>query len=154
MATDRSIRVEQAIAAPVEAVWARVSDHEATPTWIDKVARVRIVEPGADTRGGLGAVREVTFKPRLWTTIRERITEFRAPERFHYVLFAGMAGLLQHEGRVIVEPDGAGSRLRWEVDFRFRSLHWFRPFVPMFIRQFEGVLRDGVAELARQLATA
>jgi hypothetical protein len=69
----------------------------------------------------------------------------------HYVVFAGMPGLLAHEGRMIVEPSGAGTKLRWEVDFRFRSLHWFRMIVPSFIRQFEAVLQGGVTELKRQL---
>jgi len=151
MAIERTIRVATSIAAPADTVWARVSDHEATPSWIAEVERVRITEPGATVRGGLGAVREVAFKPRLWSTIRERIVEHRAPERFHYVLFAGMPGLLAHEGRVIVEPDRNGARLRWEVDFRFRSAHWFRPFVPSFVRQFEGVLQGGLHELKRQL---
>lgn len=96
-------------------------------------------------------MREVAFKLAMWTTILERIVEHRPPERFHYVLFAGMPGLLAHEGRVIVEPAGACAKLRWEVDFRFRSLHWFRPFVPAFVRQFEGVLQGGLVELKRQL---
>jgi len=151
MAIERQIRVEAIIGASVDAVWARVSDHEATPSWISEVKQVRITEPGRDTRGGLGAVRQVAFKPRLWTTVRERIIEHRPRERFHYVVFAGMPGLLAHEGRVIVEPSGAGTKLRWEVDFRFRSLHWFRMIVPSFIRQFEAVLQGGVTELKRQL---
>jgi uncharacterized protein YndB with AHSA1/START domain len=151
MAIEPKIRVETRIAAPVDAVWARVSDHEATPSWIAEVERVRIIELGRDTRGGVGAVREVAFRPRLWSTVRERIVEHRAPERFHYVLFAGMPGLVGHEGRVIVTPEETGAALRWEIDFRFRSLHWFRMFVPSFVRRFEGVLQAGVHELKRQL---
>jgi Polyketide cyclase / dehydrase and lipid transport len=154
MAIERQIRVETSINASVDAVWARVADHEATPSWISEVKRVRITEPGAETRGGQGAVREVAFKPRLWTTILERIIVYRPGERFHYVLFSGMPGLLHHEGRVIVAPAGSGATLRWEVDFRFRSLHWFRPFVPSFVRQFEGVLQGGLAELKRQLESS
>lgn len=154
MAIERTIRVETRITAPADAVWARVSDHEATPSWITEVARVRITEPGREARGGLGAVREVAFKPRWWSTIRERIVVHRAPERFHYVLFAGMPGLLAHEGRVIVAPDGDGATLRWEVDFRFRSVHWFRWFVPSFVRRFAGVLQGGLDELKRQLEAA
>jgi hypothetical protein len=41
-----------------------------------------------------------------------------------------------------------------EVDFRFRSLHWFRLFVPSFIRQFDEVIRGGRMELKRQLEGA
>lgn len=151
MAIERTIRVETRIAATPDAVWARVSDHEATPSWIAEVKCVELTEPGTGTRGGLGAVRRVAFKPRMWSTVLERIVEHRPPERFHYVLFEGMPGLLRHEGRVIVQPDAGGAILRWEVDFQFRSVHWFRPIVPSFVRQFEAVLRGGLAELKRQL---
>jgi hypothetical protein len=152
MAIDRTIRVQERIAAPAPLVWARVSDHEATPSWIPKVASVRLLEKGQVEPGGVGAVREVAFRPRGWSKIRERITEHRPREKFHYVLFAGMPGLLAHEGRVLISPDGAqASLLRWEVDFRFRSLHWFRPLVPSFLRQFEGVLREGMSQLKQQL---
>jgi hypothetical protein len=87
--------------------------------------------------------------------VLERIVEYDPPARFHYVLFQGMPGLVSHEGRVVVEPDGpTRSTLRWEVDFRFRSLHWFRLFVPSFVRQFEGVLKGGLARLMGQLEGA
>jgi len=152
MAIERHLRVEITIAAPVADVWARVSDHENTPSWVAEVKSVRLTQEGAPERGGVGAVREVVFRPRMWTAVLERITLHRPQERFHYVLFQGMPGLLAHEGRVIVEPAGAGaSTLRWEVDFQFRSLHWFRPFVPSFLQQFEGVLRGGLATLKGQL---
>ena len=151
MAIERQIRVETRIAAPVGAVWARVSDHEATPTWISEVKQVRITEPGAELRGGVGAVREVAFRPRMWSTVRERIIEHRPSDRFHYVVLSGMPGLLRHEGRMIVEPHDAGATLRWEVDFTFRSFHWFRPIVPSFIRQFEAVLQGGLDRLKGQL---
>lgn len=64
---------------------------------------------GSDAPGGLGAEREVAFKPKLWSTIH------------------------------------------WDIDFKFRSIHWFRPFVPSFVSQFEGVLRHGLKELKRQM---
>ena len=48
---------------------------------------------------------------------------------------------------MIVEPDGAGATLRWEIDFTFRSFHWFRPIVPSFLRQFEAVVQGGLARL-------
>jgi hypothetical protein len=55
---------------------------------------------------------------------------------------------------VIVEPDGAGATLRWEIDFTFRSFHWFRPIVPSFLRQFEAVVQGGLARLKGQLEAA
>ena len=152
MPVERELRVEQRMAAPAAKTWARLSDHEGTPTFIEQVKRVRIVEAGQIERGGLGAVREVAFKPLLWSTILERITLFESPKRFSYVLFSGMPGLLAHEGRVSVEPiDEATCIVRWEVDFRFRSFHWFRVFLPSFLRDFEAVLRDGLRRLKEQL---
>ncbi|MBV8642522.1 MAG: SRPBCC family protein [Candidatus Eremiobacteraeota bacterium] len=145
------VRVEAEIAAPPEALWARVADHEGTPSWVDAVKAVTIVREGQG-RTGLGAVRVVAFKPRLWTTISEEITFFDPPHEFRYVLFKGMPGLHSHLGKIIVDDLGGDrSRLRWEVDFVFRSFHPFRPFVPSFGRSFEAVLADGVATLKRQL---
>jgi hypothetical protein len=139
------------IAAPQAAVWERVSEHEDTPSWVDAVKSVTVTRPGTP-RNGVGAVRVVSFKPMLWSTIHEEITRFEVPHTFEYVLFKGMPGLVSHLGRVIVDDlDQGRSRLRWEVDFVFRTLHPFRPFVPSFVRDFEGVLTDAVANLKGQL---
>jgi len=146
------VRVAAEIEAPAAAVWARVSDHEDTPSWVDAAKRVTLTREGASERDGLGAVRVVDFKPRLWSTIHEEIVRFDPPHAFEYVLFKGMPGLRDHLGRVAVDDLGDGrSRLRWEVDFEFRTVHPFRPFVSSFVRDFEGVLSEAVASLKRQL---
>jgi uncharacterized membrane protein len=149
--SSHEIRVGVEIAAPQATVWERVSEHEDTPSWVDAVKSVIITRPGA-TPNGVGAIRVVKFKPLLWTTIHEEITRFEAPHTFEYVLFKGMPGLVSHLGRVSVDdlPQDR-SRLRWEVDFGFRTVHPFRPFVPSFLRDFEGVLAGAVANLKGQL---
>ncbi|MDP3278690.1 MAG: SRPBCC family protein [Deltaproteobacteria bacterium] len=151
MPSAHAIRVQIHIKASPESVWALVSHHEGTPGWIPQVEQVRITEVGREQRTGVGAVRQVKFRPRMWGTVLERIVVSTAPVRFHYVLFEGMPGLLEHEGRVSVEPHEGGTRLSWEVDFVFRSMHWFRPFVPSFVKTFEGVLSGALAEAKRQL---
>jgi Polyketide cyclase / dehydrase and lipid transport len=100
-------------------------------------------------RNGLGIV---SFKPALWSTIHERITRFEPPESFDYVLFKGMPALRSHLGTVSVDDLGRDrSRLNWNVDFVFRTVHPFTLFLPSFLRQFEEVLKAGVENLRRQL---
>jgi uncharacterized protein YndB with AHSA1/START domain len=148
------VRVGTEIDAPPTAVWARVSEHEDTPSWVAAAKRVTLTREGTPERNGLGAVRVVEFKPRLWSTIHEEIARFDPPHAFEYVLFKGMPGLRDHLGTVAVDDLGDGrSRLRWEVDFEFRSLHPFRPFVPSFVRDFEDVLKRAVSDLEGQLGT-
>ena len=151
MSSSHEIRVGVDIRAPQPAVWERVSDHEGTPSWVEAVKRVTLDQSGIP-RNGLGAVRVVVFKPFLWTTIHERITRFEPPHAFEYVLFKGMPALDSHVGRISVEDLGSGrSRLNWDVDFVFRTIHPFRLFLPSFLREFESVLRAAGANLKSQL---
>jgi hypothetical protein len=151
MSQAHEVRVGREIAAPQAAVWERVSDHEDTPSWVEAAKSVTLARPGTPP-GGVGAIRVVEFKPRLWTTIHEEVTRFEPPHAFEYVLFKGMPALVSHLGRVSVDDLGQErSRLRWEVDFVFRTLHPFGPFVPSFVRDFEGVLASAVASLKGQL---
>jgi len=151
MSSTHAIRVSTEIDAPQAAVWDRVSEHEDTPSWVDAVKSVRLVQSGTP-RNGVGGVRVVSFKPALWSTIHERITRFEPPHAFAYVLFKGMPALVSHLGTVSVDALGPDrSRLNWDVDFEFRAFHPFRLFLPSFLRQFEAVLEAGVANLKRQL---
>ena len=146
------VRVGTEVEAPAAAVWARVSEHEDTPSWVDAAKKVSLTREGKTERNGLGAIRVVEFKPRLWSTIHEEIVGYDPPRQFEYVLFKGMPGLRDHLGRLAVDDRGDGrSRLRWEVDFEFRTVHPFRPFVPSFVRDFEGVLKRAVTNLKAQL---
>lgn len=63
-----------------------------------------------------------------------------------------MPGLAAHTGKVIVDDLGNGqSRLRWEVDFVFKPWHPFQLFVPLFLQEFESVLKKAVLEIKRQM---
>jgi uncharacterized protein YndB with AHSA1/START domain len=149
--SSHAIRVSADIEAPQAAVWRRVSDHEDTPSWVGAAKSVTLAQSGTP-RNGLGAVRVVRFKPALWTTIHERITRFEPPHAFDYVLFKGMPALVSHLGRISVDDlGGGGSRLNWDVDFVFRTVHPFRLFLPSFLREFEAVLQTAVADLKSQL---
>jgi hypothetical protein len=151
MRRTHQIRVATEIAAPAVAVWERVSAHEDTASWIAPVKNVKLVRTG-EPRNGIGAIRVVEFGPPLRGTIHEEVTYFVAPHAFHYVLFKGLPALVSHLGKVIVDDFGNGrSRLRWEVDFVFRTWHPFRLLVPSFLRTFHDVLTSGLANLKSQL---
>jgi hypothetical protein len=139
------------IAVPVQAVWARVSDHEATPTWVKVVKKVTLIRDGKP-RGGLGAVRVVQFRPLLWTAATEEVTCFDPPHQFHYVVRKGMPGLRDHLGKVIVEDlGGMRSRLRWEIDFMFKRFHPIRFMVPRIMQDFGAGIAAGIDTLKAQL---
>jgi hypothetical protein len=155
MAKTYPVRVATEIAAPASIVWGRICEHAQTPSWVDAVKSVTVVRSGVPAPNGLGAIRVVVFKSPLWSSISEEITLFDPPHTFHYVLFRGMPGLKAHLGKLIVDDLGnARSRLRWEVDFTFYSLHPFRLLVPSFLRTFEGMLERGVANLKTQFEGA
>jgi hypothetical protein len=155
VASLHQVRVSADIAAPPKAVWARVSDHGATPSWVKAVKRVTLARNGEPAPNGKGAIRVVEFKPKLWNTIHEEITKFDPDRAFEYVLFKGMPGLKAHKGRVSVEEIAPGqSRLTWDVEFRFRRLHPFAPFIPRFLKDFEAVLSGAVTTLKTQMETA
>jgi carbon monoxide dehydrogenase subunit G len=157
MAKSYAVRVAIEMAAPPAAVWQRVSTYEDTPSWIDGVKSVTL-EPSERTgqpRNGVGAFRVVTFRPRFWTPAREEIVHFDPPRAFHYVVRAGMPALTAHLGKVIVDDLGNGrSRLRWEVDFTFGGFHPFRLLAPSVLRDFEAMLKTGLAKLKTQLENA
>src|SRR5258708_1533096 len=154
MPNAHEVHVSTEIEAPQGVVWERVSEHQDTPSWVDAVKQVTLVKDGTP-HNGVGAVRVVSFKPALWSTIHERITVFDPPHAFNYVLFKGMPALMSHLGRVSVSDLGDGrSRLNWDVNFVFRSVHPFRLFLPSFLRQFESVLQAGVDNLKGQLDRA
>ncbi len=138
------------IAAPPDAVWARVSDHAGTPGWVLTGLRsVTLLEDGEEGPGTQGAVRGVKFAG--WPVVQERVVRFEAPTRFQYKVMTGMPHLQDHLGEVSVAPSGTGSRLRWSIHFDFNPWNPLSWSAPVFIRGFDSVIAGGLAELKRQL---
>ena len=117
MSSSHAIRVSVDIDATQAAVWERVSDHEDTPSWVEAVKRVTLAQSGTP-RNGVGAIRVVSFKPALWSTIHERITRFEPPHSFDYVLFKGMPALSSHLGTVSRPPRPGPFTAELERGFR------------------------------------
>lgn len=139
------------IKASRDAVFAIVSDHVGTPNWVDKVKQVNLLKEGK-TRNGLGAIREVNFKPALWTTVQEEIVSFKEDDHFHYKVISKMPGMVDHLGAFQLTDLGAGSlRLEWKVYFAFKRKHWFRLFSKSFSKSFKSVQEKGLKTLKEQL---
>jgi hypothetical protein len=152
MSKIHEVRDSGEISAPQSTVWARVSNHVDSASWVEPVKQVTLDKTGTPSPNGVGAVRVVKFKSAKWPTVYEEITAYEAPSFFHYTVIKGMPGLKDSLGKVCVDDLGDGrSRLRLEADFEFSRLHPFNLLVPRFLREFEETLTNALAELKRQL---
>jgi catechol 2,3-dioxygenase-like lactoylglutathione lyase family enzyme len=111
-------RLEQRlrIAAPIDAVWAVVSDHEGMERWsgFDEVA-LRL--PGAPERDGYGAER--LLRRRGMGAVVEQVTEWQPPVGYRYRVIEG-SPLVCHQGEVRLRDVGGETELAWTIRFRPR----------------------------------
>lgn len=150
MTVKRQIHTSCGMNVAAGQVWARISDHEDTPSWVTNVKKVTLSKIGSP-RNGVGAERITVFRPILWSTIYERITFFDEPREFHTVLYKGMPGVVSHLTKFIVDDLGVDRcRLRWEVDFEFVSFHPFA-LTDSFAKQFKNVLDAALHNLKQQV---
>ncbi len=127
-------------------VYQLLADGSTWPDWspIDAFA---LLEPGAGTPEGLGAVR-------LFTTgrhrSRERVVECRPDEVFSYVLEQGLP-LRDYKAVITLTPAGGGTSINWHSTFRPKvpGTGWlYRRELGKFIRRtVEGLAV--AAEMAR-----
>lgn len=127
------IEVSERIAAPRDRVWSILSNHEGMKRWapVREVVRRR---PGAPDPDGEGAVRTIRARGMV---IDERITVFKPGERLEYTVIEG-APIRDHAGEVVLLPDGDGTRVVWNVQFR--------PLLPGTGWLLERALRSGLTE--------
>ncbi len=136
-------------AAAPAAVYALLADGSTWPEW-SPIDSFELIEPGAGTPEGLGAVR-------LFTTgrykSRERVVERTPGEAFSYVLEKGLP-LRDYRAVVTLSPTGAGTSIRWRSTFRAKvpGTGWiYRRQLGAFI----GRTVEGLAEAASKVgATA
>lgn len=134
------------INAPASAVFARVSDHENTPAFVDSVKRVSLWKEGMP-RNGLGAVRDVRFRPLLWPGVREEIVHWDAPHGYHYRILEGFPGLAKHLGQWRLEATVSGCKVTWDICVDYREGHPAAWFAGEFERSFGAVMDKALAKL-------
>lgn len=116
--------------APVKDVWDAYTDHAHWREWAGTPGS-RLVREGDLDRNGSGAVRAFTGG------VREEILSFEPPKRMSYRVTAGMP-MKNHQGEVIFEADGPGTRVTWRCEFECR------------IPGLGGVMRRGVESTFRR----
>jgi len=131
-------RFEVEIAAPVEAVFEQLTDHEAMSDW-PGISRVELVEEGRP-RNGLGAVREINARG---FKMQEKVVNWDPPHRLAYTICKGLP--VDHLGVVVLTPQGDGTKLTWEITIE-------NPW-PLFARALGAALKrtlpGGIAHLKR-----
>lgn len=128
-----------------------ISDHEGTPNWVHKVKKVTLKKEG-QPKNGVGAMREVVFRPMLWTTVQEEILSYDQNESFTYRIAEGMPGLVDHLGKWSLESTSDGkTKVTWAVHFDFSKRHIFSWFVGSFAKSFKKVQEEALNQLKENL---
>lgn len=106
------IEITQDFALPVERVYAYLSEHENLGPLFG--AKVRRVKDGTADRNGTGSVRALKVGPLPW--FEETVTHAVPDHLIEYRITRG-SPLRGHSGRLELSPLGAGTRLRYVIEF-------------------------------------
>ena len=101
------------IKAPVEKVWAVISDHTGYPQWTD-LKSAKLQRRGTPDPNGVGAVRVFEAGGRH---LVEEVTAFDAPTYFAYKLTDGVPGLEHHAGVVTLKRGVEETIVQYTIDF-------------------------------------
>jgi hypothetical protein len=134
------------INAPAEVVFARVSEHENTPSFIDSVKQVSLEREGTP-RNGLGAIRHVRFRPLLWPGVKEEIVLWDAPRSYHYKILSGFPGLAHHLGQWRIDTTAAGCRATWDIVIDYREGHPAAWLAGGFEKSFTAVMKQALSKI-------
>jgi uncharacterized protein YndB with AHSA1/START domain len=136
--------------APIERVWAALSDLEQLPTWYPAVHQVQILAPGDDQ--GVGARVRYVLKGRLPMRLAFEATIARVdpPRELELRAEGDLAGtgrwLLDHEGEVTT------ARYLWDVHTTRPWMNLVAPVArPLFTWNSRGVALQAGEGLARHL---
>ena len=139
------VELSTRVAAPRDRVWRILADHEGMPRWfpVREVVRRR---PGATDPDGVGAIRVCRG---AGLVVEEEVTIHAPCERLETRLRGG-APWSRHRSEIVLQPDAAGTRVRWCVDLapRMTGTGW------LVRRLLERALRRGLAGLRRAAETA
>jgi len=132
--------LEQPIRAPLEKVWALISDHVGWQRWAG-VQEVVLRQQGDPAPNGLGAIRVLR---RGGLAFEEEVIAFEPPARIAYRVVAGIP-VRDCEVEIRLAPAGGETRVTWDVRFR--------PLVPgtgwLLLRLIRPRLAAALAGLAR-----
>jgi len=108
-----TIRVEETILAPPEAVWAAIEDISTHVRWMEDAVAIRFTSAA---RSGAGATFdcETRLGP-FRLTDRMEVTEWDPPR----ILGIRHAGVVRGAGRFVLGPAGGATSFMWQEDLAF-----------------------------------
>jgi SAM-dependent methyltransferase/uncharacterized protein YndB with AHSA1/START domain len=139
----QQVHVERRFDAPPERVWQVYTDHAGWSRWAG-FGRSWLEVTGHPDRNGAGAVRGFATGG---VSVFEEVLAFEPPKRMTYRVVRGGLPMKNHEGEVVLEPDGAGTRLIWRCRFESKLPGLGRPMRWFVTRVFRGAL-EGLARHA------
>jgi uncharacterized protein YndB with AHSA1/START domain len=138
------------IRAPVDRVWAALSDPTTWPRWWPYVQHVQTLRDGGPD--GVGSVRRIDWSTRLPYRI---LIEVEGVESVRHERLRGRSrGQLDGEGLWLLRPEEGFTDVTyvWRVRLTRRWMRWLAPLLaPVFRWNHDGVMRAGEAGLRRHL---
>ncbi len=149
----QTVVVEETLDAPIEHVFAVLSDHENYKQFRD-VVDSRLLRPGHKDKNGVGAVRRIRA---LRAVLDEEIPVFEPPNRFEYRVIRSRPFPLEHRlGLVELTAVGDQTRVRWESVFRINvpvlGNMLSAQAAKMSRKSFRRILQDAEELVQRQLS--
>ena len=140
------------ITSPKEKIFEIIIDHEEISNWVMEVKKVQLIKKGKP-KNGLGAIREVDFKPMFWTTIQEEIVFYEENNGYKYKIISYMPGVVDHLGTWTCSKNENGDiTVTWNVFLELKKSHWFTLFASKkFARDFKQVQENALTYLKKSL---
>ncbi len=123
------VRVSTRVRAPIDSVFADLTDPETMRSW-PGVKRCDLIVEGSP-RNGVGAVRRITAGG---VTVDEKVVRFEPPTRCEYTIVRGLP--VKHLGSLQLSAHGDDVAIDWCVTIESR--------VPLFAQIMGGVLKRGL----------
>ncbi|RJQ80729.1 SRPBCC family protein [Pseudonocardiaceae bacterium YIM PH 21723] len=140
------ISLSRRATAPLETVWAVLSDHRGMSKWTPLRSSTLEVE-GNPAPNGVGAIR-VLKAP--MSKIRERVEEFEAPNRLVYTLLSG-APVKDYRAETTLEADGDQTIIRFSITCR-PTIPGTSSIVKMVLGTMQGQLIKGLVTESERIA--
>ncbi|MGH7790486.1 MAG: SRPBCC family protein [Candidatus Binatia bacterium] len=140
----QKVEVQQLIAAPIETVWARYTDHASWTEWAG-LGRVRLEREGVPAPNGVGCVRVISS---AGVNVAEEVLSFEPPHRMTYRVIRGGLPMRDHLGEVCFEPRDGATLITWRCQFESR----LPGLGGIFRRVITRLFRNALQGLSRQLA--
>jgi uncharacterized protein YndB with AHSA1/START domain len=126
------VDLERTTAAAPEAVWRWLADAASWQEWTG-LTDTHLEREGVPAPDGVGAIRHFG---RAGGSSREEVVVFDPPHHLAYVLLRGLP-ISNYRADVHLEPDGAGTRIRWHSTFDTKY-PGTGPAMRLFLRTFLG----------------